>query len=232
MAFLRPKLIVIACLPDFELRRRQVGDAEIAATLRRASILALASRYGVAGHSGISLWSRKPGAITMTTPETEQAPQTAPRPGKPDGRSGIGSGTDVAAGLFLILCGVLGAWLGQDLKVGTAYRMGPGYAPMLLSWILGGFGLVLVVLGILRSGARLEAWSVRRLVLVLGSMVVFGLTVERLGLLVAASLAVAIAAFAGQQTRWREIALLAISLAAFACLLFAWALQLPLEVLP
>jgi Cu+-exporting ATPase len=41
----------------------------------------------------------------MTTPETEQAPQTAPRPGKPDGRSGIGSGTDVAmhtAGITLM----------------------------------------------------------------------------------------------------------------------------------
>jgi putative tricarboxylic transport membrane protein len=168
----------------------------------------------------------------MTTPETEQAPQTAPRPGKSDGRSGIGSGTDVAAGLLLILCGLLGAWLGQDLKVGTAYRMGPGYAPMLLSWILAGFGLLLAVLGLFRPGASLEAWSVRRLVLVLGSMVVFGLTVERFGLLVAASLAVAIAAVAAPQPRWREIGLLAISLAAFACLLFAWALQLPLEVLP
>jgi hypothetical protein len=63
-------------------------------------------------------------------------------------------------------------------------------------------------------------------------MVVFGLTVERFGLLVAASLAVAIAAVAAPQPRWREIGLLAISLAAFACLLFAWALQLPLEVLP
>jgi hypothetical protein len=88
------------------------------------------------------------------------------------------------------------------------------------------------VLGLLRPGASLEAWSVRRLVLVLGSMVVFGLTVERFGLLVAASLAVAIAAVAAPQPRWREIGLLAISLAAFACLLFAWALQLPLEVLP
>ncbi len=143
-----------------------------------------------------------------------------------------GSGTDIAAGLFLLVCGLLGSWLGQDLKVGTAYRMGPGYAPMLLSWILGGFGLVLAILGVLRAGTPLERWNLRRLVLVLGAMVVFGLTVERLGLFIASLLAVAIAAMAGDRARMREIGLLACCMAGFACLLFAFALQLPLRVLP
>jgi len=91
---------------------------------------------------------------------------------------------------------------------------------------------VLAILGVLRAGTPLERWNLRRLVLVLGAMVVFGLTVERLGLFIASLLAVAIAAMAGDRARMREIGLLACCMAGFACLLFAFALQLPLRVLP
>lgn len=144
----------------------------------------------------------------------------------------VAAPTDLAAGIFLLVVAVLAWWFGQNLKVGTAYRMGPGYAPMLLSWIAGGFGAVLVLTGLLRRGPALERWHLRPMALVLGAMVVFGLCIERTGLLVASALAVALSGLAAPSPRVREIAMLALCLAAFACLLFPFALNLPLKIFP
>lgn len=157
----------------------------------------------------------------------------APNATRPPKRAGfIRSQTDLAAGVFLLVCAALAWWYGQPLKVGTAYRMGPGYVPILLAWILGGFGLALVVLGLTRRGVALETWRLKPIVLVLGSLVVFALTIERTGLLIASVLAVGLAGLAAPQQRLRQTALLALCLAGFACLLFPFALQLPLRILP
>ena len=157
----------------------------------------------------------------------------APNAQRPAGRAGfIRAQTDLAAGLFLLIFAGLAWWYGQPLKVGTAYRMGPGYVPMLLAWILGAFGLALVVLGLARRGMPLEAWRPKPIVLVLGSLVMFALTIERTGLLIASVLAVGLAGLAAPQQRLRQTALLALCLAGFACLLFPFALQLPLRILP
>lgn len=142
------------------------------------------------------------------------------------------SETDLVAGLFLILCAVLGWWFGQSLKVGTAFRMGPGYVPQLLSWVLGAFGVVLTVMGLVHRGPALGAWNLRSVLLILGAIVAFGLTVERLGLLISSALVVMLAGIAQPEPRLREAAILAICLAAFACLLFPILLQLPVRILP
>lgn len=139
---------------------------------------------------------------------------------------------DFAAGAFLLVFAVLAWWFGQPLKVGTAFRMGPGYVPLLLAWILGAFGVALCALGVSRVGPALERWRVRPLVLVLGALIVFGLTIERTGLFISSLLAVSISAAAGASPRAREIGLLALCLAIGACLLFPLALQLTLKVFP
>lgn len=140
--------------------------------------------------------------------------------------------TDFLAGIFLLICAALAAWFGQPLKVGTAFRMGPGYVPMLLAALLAGFGVLLCLFGLFRKGGRLEPWHIRPIVLVLGSLLVFGLTIERTGLLIASVLAVSIASLAQAGPQYRQIALLAAGLAIGACLLFPLALQLPLRILP
>lgn len=140
--------------------------------------------------------------------------------------------TDFIAGIFLLICATLGWWFGQPLKVGTAFRMGPGYVPMLLASVLAVFGLLLCLFGVFRQGSRLEPWNIRPIVLVLGALVVFGLTIERTGLLIASVLAVSIAALAQAGPQYRQIGLLAVGLSIGACLLFSVALQLPLRILP
>ena len=168
----------------------------------------------------------------MSRPHEPQAREAAERGSSSTGGRIFRGPTEVASGLFLLVCAVLAWWFGQGLKVGTAYRMGPGYVPMLLAWATGAFGAALLVTGLLARGDRLEAWRFRSIVLVLGAMVVFGLTVERAGLLIASALAVSLSALAAPSPRLREVVLLAACLAGFACVLFPLALQLPLKVLP
>jgi len=168
----------------------------------------------------------------VSRPHEPQARESVERVSSPAGVRSVRGPTEVAAGLFLMVCAVLAWWFGQPLKVGTAYRMGPGYVPMLLAWTTGAFGATLLITGLLTHGARLEAWRFRSIVLVLGAMLVFGLTVERAGLLIASALAVALSALAAPSPRLREVVLLAACLAGFACVLFPLALQLPLKVLP
>ena len=139
---------------------------------------------------------------------------------------------DLAAGLFLLLCSGLGAWFGKGLSVGTAYRMGPGYIPRLLVWIVAIFGVALALGSLRRFGPALERWPLRPTMLVLGAMVVFGLSIERAGLLLSSILVVLMASLAAPQARWRDAILLALCLAGGACLLFPVALQLPLRVFP
>ena len=161
--------------------------------------------------------------------------QAGPSPGAPSGGPASGpvrGPTELAAGLFLLLCAVLGWWFGQPLKVGTAYRMGPGYVPIMLSWVMGAFGVVLCVMAFVHRGPALEKWRIKPIGLVLGSLLVFALTIERTGLLIASILAVGMASLASPQQRLRQTALLAVCLAAFACVLFPFALQLPLRIFP
>ena len=154
-------------------------------------------------------------------------------PLQPPRRAGpLRAPNDLIAALFLLACAGCAWWFGRDLSVGTAFRMGPGYIPRLLTWIVLGFGLLLMVRAFVWPGPALERWPLRPIVLVLGAMVVFGLTVERGGLLIASVLAVGLAALATSQNRWRDVAVLAIGLTAAACVLFPWLLQLPLRVLP
>jgi heme/copper-type cytochrome/quinol oxidase subunit 3 len=102
----------------------------------------------------------------------------------------------------------------------------------LLSWVLGGFGVTLCALALLRQGQAMERWCAKPIVLVLGSLVVFALTIERTGLLISSVLAVGLAGLAAPQQRLRQTMLLAVCLAGFACVLFPFALQLPLRILP
>ncbi len=45
---------------------------------------------------------------------------------------------DVLSGLLFIAVAAFGLWVSRDYPVGTALRMGTGYVPRLLCWMLHG----------------------------------------------------------------------------------------------
>ncbi|GAA4411186.1 tripartite tricarboxylate transporter TctB family protein [Quisquiliibacterium transsilvanicum] len=151
-----------------------------------------------------------------------------PHAGRPWARGEV----DLVAGVFLLVFAGLAWWFGQPLKIGTAFRMGPGFVPMLLTWALGAFGIGLIAMGLLHRGPALEGWRLKPMVLVLGAMALFGLTIESLGLLVASTLAVFVSGIAAPGFRLREVLLLASALAVGSVLLFPVALNLSLRIFP
>src|SRR5690349_6232346 len=120
---------------------------------------------------------------------------------------------DVFAGLAFMVFGGFFLYFGREYPVGTTLNMGPGYFPMLLSWLVIGLGALVAIKGVLTKGEKLEGWAVRPSILINATYFVFALIIEDMGLFVTALLISLIAAVAGSQFKLREQVVLSISLA-------------------
>jgi TctA family transporter len=96
------------------------------------------------------------------------------------------------AGLLFLGIGAVMLFGSAKLAQGTAAHMGLGYSPRLLCvlLILAGSGLLLK--GVLTDGASIGGWNIRPMIFVLGSIIAFGLGLQRLGLVITICLAVGI----------------------------------------
>lgn len=144
----------------------------------------------------------------------------------------IRSSRDLALGGLFVAVGLFGLWSGAGLRLGTAIRMGPGYLPLILCYLLAGLGILIVLRGFLIPGPRLETWRLRPLLCVLVSVSFFALSIQRLGIVLTTLAAVAIAAPGDPTFRRREIFLLAGGLAIFSAAVFVVALGLPMPLWP
>lgn len=137
--------------------------------------------------------------------------------------------TNLTAGLLLIAIACLFGWQALGLERGTAFRMGPGYFPLILSALLGLLGGI-ILLRALRSpsdepgGGRIP-W--RGLLFILPAPVFFGLTVRGLGFVPALFLTALIATQASVRMRPLPALILAVLVTFFSTLIFSYALGLP-----
>lgn len=140
--------------------------------------------------------------------------------------------TNVVTAAFFLVVAAAGYLGSARLSVGSAVQMGAGYIPRLLSFLLAGFGIVLMVQAFRGAPERLEAWSLRPLLCIIGVPVLFGSFIDALGLPPTAIACTALAGLASAETRWIEVALLGLGLAVFTYLLFVSALGLPMRLGP
>jgi hypothetical protein len=141
---------------------------------------------------------------------------------------------DVLAGLMFIGFALLGLWLSRNYPIGTAVRMGTGYVPRLLCWILLLLGAVILIMG-LRAADAEDAQPGRRLrpiVLIPAALIAFALTIERLGIVMAGLLLIGIGALGGRDMRIVEVIAAAAALVFFTWAIFVWGLGLPIPVWP
>ena len=128
----------------------------------------------------------------------------------------IRNNRDFWAGVMLIVTGATSVIVARDYAFGTSVRMGPGYFPSVLGGLLVLFGLYLVASG-LRSNEKIEpGWSLRALVVLPLSLVMFGLLMEYAGFVPALMVLIVGSAAAGSEFRLVEALLLAAGLAALA----------------
>ena len=139
---------------------------------------------------------------------------------------------DIAAGALLLALALLGLWLNQAHGLGTARRMGPGYLPMLVFAVQAGLGALVLGAGLWGGPGRLEPWPGRELVVVLASLCVFALLLERGGLLLAVAATVAVSALADRSQRPLGVAGLVVLLMGLCWWVFIRQLNLRVPLWP
>jgi hypothetical protein len=140
---------------------------------------------------------------------------------------------DVIGGALVMAIGVGFLLQGRGLETGTAARMGPGYFPTVLSCLMIALGASLALLALRRPGE--EGWLGRvpwaGVLLVVGAVVFFGLTLRGIGLAPSVLAVVLATAWASRYASVRASVPLALGLAAFCVVLFTRLLGLPLPAL-
>ena len=139
----------------------------------------------------------------------------------------IRNNRDVWAGAMLIGTGAVSVIMARNYPFGTSLRMGPGYFPSVLGGMLVLFGLYLIASG-LRSNEKIAGnWSLRALVVLPLSLVMFGLLMEYAGFVPALMVLIVGSAAAGSEFKLTEALMLAAGLTVFAVALFIYGLGLP-----
>ena len=139
---------------------------------------------------------------------------------------------DLAAGLFLIAFAMLARHLASDLAMGRLVRMGPGYLPTVLSWTLGGLGVLIALRGFTIDGPKLESWAWRPLIALCAALISFALLLQGAGLVIAIFITTAVASLAAPGSRPVPVLALAAVMSVLSSVLFVWLLGLPLLILP
>jgi len=138
---------------------------------------------------------------------------------------------NVLGGLLLVAFGALGLVLGASLDMGTARRMGPGFFPRVLSWLLIAIGGAIAAQGAVASdGETATRITWRPLVLITIAVVAFQFLIDRAGLIAATAAVVGLGAVAGRDARATEVAALALIMAVCVAVLFVYVLNLPLPL--
>ena len=112
---------------------------------------------------------------------------------------------DFLAGVMFIAFGLAALWFGRNLAVGTSVRMGPGYVPHMLAYIMMVLGLIVSVVALYSGGEAVEAPKWRPITLVTVGIVVFALMFERFGMFPSLVALILIASLGGDEFKLWEV---------------------------
>jgi len=139
---------------------------------------------------------------------------------------------DFYAGLLFVAFGVAALVIGSNYPLGTAARMGPGYFPRILGILLVGLGLLLALRALKIVGPNVPKFQWRPLLVVLGSVVLFGFIVAHVGLLISTIVLIFTASAASHEFRWKEALVSGVFFALLAIGVFVVGLKLQLPIWP
>ena len=144
----------------------------------------------------------------------------------------VRSPKDFVAGLLFIAAGIAAIAIAANYTLGSAARMGPGYFPRILGILMIVLGAILALRSLRLAGPPLPGWKWRPVLVVLGSVVVFGLIVNYAGLVLSTILLIAMASAASHEFRPKEAVISGILLAALAVGIFVIGLKLQIGIWP
>lgn len=147
----------------------------------------------------------------------------------------IKSQKDFWSGLMFVGIGLAFAVGSLTYSFGSSARPGPAYFPFglgVLMSLLGGLVLFTSMTVETDDGGRIGPWAWRPLLVVVGSLVLFGFALPRLGLIVSLPLLVFIVSLAGDEFHWKEALFNAAVLTFMSWGIFVKGLNLTLPVWP
>jgi hypothetical protein len=138
---------------------------------------------------------------------------------------------DLIGGLLLTAVGIFVIYYAQRYDFGTPARMGPGFFPTILGWLLAAVGLLVALPAWFRPGPKVVVqW--KNALFVLGSLVLFGLLLRTAGLVVATLVAAFTASLADKDITWRGRAIVSVGVTAITWLIFIVGLSIRVPVWP
>lgn len=141
---------------------------------------------------------------------------------------------DFKAGLLFMFFGLGAMLFSVNYEIGTSARMGPGYFPFALGGVLTLLGLVVSLGSLSRGESTGKALSFRAkpMVLVLSSVVLFGLLLRPLGLVLSTVILIVVASMASDEFKKKEAVFNAFVLLVFVLTVFVYFLEFQIPVWP
>ena len=140
---------------------------------------------------------------------------------------------DFWSGVMFFAFGLFSLVMAFGYPLGTAARMGPGYFPRVLGGLLMLLGLILSARSFRgQAGEPISGFAWKAIGLVLGSVCVFGLVVNTVGLVVATTLLIFISGYASKEFNVKESIISSVILSTVSVLLFIVGLKLQFPIFP
>ena len=139
---------------------------------------------------------------------------------------------DFWSGALFTAAGIFAIVYGSKYTIGTAARMGPGYFPRILGILMIVLGLLLAFRSLRLKGDAVPAWHWRPVLLVLGSVVLFGLVVKTVGMAIATVVLIVVASLGSHEFRLRDALISGVLLAVLCVGVFVIGLSLQLPIWP
>ena len=143
---------------------------------------------------------------------------------------------DLLSGLMFIAIGVVFVVGAYNYQMGTAARMGPGYFPRILGAIMAVLGVIIAGIG-LKNQAKMATeagigWTWKPMLIVTVAVVLFGATLQPLGMIIAISLLTFISGMAAHDKNYRELAIVTVIMCLLCAGVFVWGLKLQMKLFP
>ena len=141
---------------------------------------------------------------------------------------------DVAAGAIYVAFGAAFSLGALQYKLGDAARMGPGWFPFWIGVLLVAVGAATAAAGLNPAAApeTLKKPELRTLAWIIGSVALFGLLLQPLGLVLALGVLVVVASLASHEFGWKGTLLNAAVLIAFSVGAFVQGISLQIPLWP
>lgn len=138
---------------------------------------------------------------------------------------------DFLSGVMFIAFGLTALYFGRNLATGTTVRMGPGYVPHMLSYIMLVLGFIIAVLALIYGGEKAEAPKWRPITMVTIGIVAFALLLETTGMFPALVALVFIASLGGDEFKLWEVVANTAVLTVLCILVFKVGLSMNIAVI-